>query len=318
MKKSLALWIATLLLSLQTSLVQAQGEALYDEGAEKVHVIGTEDHDMIYVTDEGVAILSFDSQIFDEVPNFITTPGILKGPGVVQKSFEMPHFDTADVTCDDGHDIVIMIGAFQGRVYGGIGDDQVRTDNKGTTFYGHEGNDEFTGSDYNDIVLGGPGMDRIDLGGGNDIAYGGPEDDRIKGGSGDDVIYGDGDNDTIHGGPGMDKLMGNDGDDKIYGGEDEDTLVDGSGSDTLDGGFDGAVDTLILRDDDFPDRAIRRYVGERRFVPLAEGTSNLGIAQIGGAFTGNLRFRFEREIFEEDRVFGGDDLDEVADEIVDN
>lgn len=324
MKKSIVLWIATLLVTLQSTHIHAEeGNAIYDERAEKASVMGTEGHDFILVKsapgETGALILSFDSALFDEVPDFITNPDILEGPGVEQVAVEMGHFDTVDVKCYAGHDIVIMEGPFKGRVYGGDGDDQVRADNKGTTFYGHAGEDEFTGSDFADVVIGGPDDDTINCGGGNDVVKGGGGDDTIRGGSGDDTIYGEGDNDEIRGGSGNDRLFGDEGDDEVYGDEGKDTLVDGSGSDTLEGGFDGSVDTLILQADDDADRAVRQYVGESRFIRVFDGAeTNIGLFQIDGDFSTSVKFRFYREVFEEDRVFGGDDLDDVADETVEN
>ncbi|NUB43319.1 Hint domain-containing protein [Fertoebacter nigrum] len=125
-------------------------------------------------------------------------------------------------------------------VYGGEGDDVVRSGDDGDTLYGGVGNDTLDGGDDDDLLWGGYGDDKL---------IGGEGADTLYGEAGDDVLYGDGfpgvfdpvelpddidprpDNNT-------DLLFGGDGNDTIYGGDDDDTLKGGYGDDLLYGGID--------------------------------------------------------------------------------
>lgn len=158
-------------------------------------------------------------------------------------------------------------------VYGGAGDDTIRTGDDVDLIYGGSGNDNIDGgidndSIYggagNDTVIGGEGADLIHAGDGNDLVYGGlpdgvldglnipdatdlrPENgiDTIYGGAGDDTIYGMDDNDSIFGGIGNDLLFGGIDNDTLFGDAGNDTLTGGEGLDNMSGGDDR--DTFIV------------------------------------------------------------------------
>ena len=155
-------------------------------------------------------------------------------------------------------------------VYGGDGDDTIRTGDDADTIEAGAGNDSIDGgidADSifgglgNDTIIGGEGADTIDAGQGDDLVYGGlpptfpdavnipdatdlrPENgnDLIYGGLGNDTIYGLDDDDTIYGGQGNDLLFGGIDEDEILGGEGNDTIHGGEGADTLSGGNDRDV-----------------------------------------------------------------------------
>ncbi|MEO8242241.1 MAG: Hint domain-containing protein [bacterium] len=152
-------------------------------------------------------------------------------------------------------------------VYGGAGDDTIRTGDDADSIYGGTGNDSIDagvdndtvfGDDGNDTIIGGEGSDNIDGGNGNDLIYGGygpgvpdavnipdatdlaPGNGRdfIHGGEGNDTIFGMDDRDTIYGDAGNDSIDGGIDNDEAYGGAGNDTITGGEGSDTLYGGDD--------------------------------------------------------------------------------
>jgi Ca2+-binding RTX toxin-like protein len=153
-------------------------------------------------------------------------------------------------------------------VYGGAGDDTIRTGDDADLIAGGQGNDiidagfdndTVEGGMGNDTIIGGEGADVIDGGQNDDLIYGGygegtpdsvniPDDegdllpnngnDSIEGGMGNDTIYGLDDNDTIDGGQGNDYLVGGIDEDFLRGDLGNDTLYGGHGSDTIYGGAD--------------------------------------------------------------------------------
>ncbi len=140
---------------------------------------------------------------------------------------------------DDGHDTV-RAGYGNDTVFGGAGHD---------TLFGDGGNDTLNGDAGNDTVYGGAGDDTIGSynaeaagndtlygGDGNDSIIGGDGNDRIFAGSGNDVIYGGLGNDIVSGGAGNDSVAGEAGNDSIAGGSGEDALYGGDGNDILTGG----------------------------------------------------------------------------------
>lgn len=152
-------------------------------------------------------------------------------------------------------------------VYGGAGDDTIRTGDDADLIDGGTGNDlidggidadTITAGDGNDTVIGGEGSDLIDLGAGDDLVYGGldpsfpdelnvPDATDLRPDNGRDTIDGGAGNDTIFGMDDDDSLMGGDGNDLIDGGIDEDTILGDAGNDTIIGG-DGA-DNMAGGDD---------------------------------------------------------------------
>ncbi len=128
--------------------------------------------------------------------------------------------------------------------------------------YGGAGNDTIRTGDDQDMVYGGTGADTIDAGVDDDVIEGGDGDDTLIGNEGNDTIFGGTGNDTINGDlpsgqanalniadvdgdlvtdNGQDTIFGGDGNDTINGGDDADTLFGGTGDDVLDGGIDDDV-----------------------------------------------------------------------------
>lgn len=156
-------------------------------------------------------------------------------------------------------------------VFGGVGNDTIRTGDDADEVHGGTGDDSIDGGfdddtifgdDGNDTILGAEGSDEIYGGEGDDLIYGGyapgtPDavnlrDDQgdlradngrdfIVGGNGDDTIFGMDDADTLYGGEGNDSLDGGIDNDEIYGGAGNDTLAGGQGNDTIDGDFGNDV-----------------------------------------------------------------------------
>jgi Ca2+-binding RTX toxin-like protein len=155
-------------------------------------------------------------------------------------------------------------------VFGGAGDDTIRTGDDRDFIDGGSGNDRLDGGIDDDsirgglgddTIFGGEGNDSISGNAGNDLIYGGldpsfPDDlnipdetdlvpdngqDRINAGAGDDTVFGMDDDDVIIGGDGNDRLIGGIDDDTLYGEADRDTFVyeAGDGSDRVYGGAEG-------------------------------------------------------------------------------
>ena len=102
------------------------------------------------------------------------------------------------------------------KLFGGEGDDEIRS---------HGAADLISGGSGNDVIYGGPGDDLPLVGGaGDDVVYGGPGDDGdlIDGGGGDDLIYG---------GPGYDAIFTGGGREhnKFYCGEGRDAYLASKG-----------------------------------------------------------------------------------------
>lgn len=148
-------------------------------------------------------------------------------------------------------------------VYGGQGDDTIRTGDDADLINAGQGNDLVDGGFDDDTILGGmgndtiigaEGSDSIEAGQGDDLVYGGygpgvpdavniPDDagdlvpdngrDFINGAMGNDTIYGMDDDDTVLGGQGDDLLFGGIDDDDVRGGMGNDTVNGDAGNDTL-------------------------------------------------------------------------------------
>ena len=186
------------------------------------------------------------------------------GSSIQLPDIDYPGLYLADTDPNDDRDLV----------YGGLGNDTIRTGDDADTIFGGGGNDSINAGVDADLVFGGAGADTV-LGSegsdtifgeaGNDLIYGGLDDtfgdvldlpdaidlrplnnrDLIDGGAGNDTIYGSDDNDTLLGGVGDDLLFGgvdNDlldggaGDDTLNGDQGDDELVGGDGNDILNGG----------------------------------------------------------------------------------
>jgi Ca2+-binding RTX toxin-like protein len=164
-------------------------------------------------------------------------------------------------------------------VFGGSGDDTIRSGDDADSIFGGRGDDvidagvdddTLNAGDGDDTVTGGEGNDRIEAGTGDDLVFGGLSDafdplnitddrdprpnngrDTIFGGDGDDTIDGKDDADVVAGGDGDDSVSGgidndtvegNDGDDRILGEHGDDVLTGDDGDDTLVGGI--GADTM--------------------------------------------------------------------------
>lgn len=115
-------------------------------------------------------------------------------------------------------------------VYGGFGDDDIRTG---------AGDDVVDGGDGHDLINGGVGADHLSGGKHADRIYGDEGNDVIEGEHGVDTLYGGEGNDYILGGGGPDTLIGNEGKDFMVGGSGDDSLSGGDGSDYMVGGVGG-------------------------------------------------------------------------------
>ena len=149
-------------------------------------------------------------------------------------------------------------------VYGGAGDDTIRTGDDADSIQGGDGNDlieagvdddSVEGGAGNDTIVAGEGADHVDGGDGNDLIYGGygpsvpdavnivdandlaPQNglDDLHGDAGDDTIFGMDDDDSLYGGSGNDVLDGGIDEDKLFGGTGDDKLIGGQGADSLHG-----------------------------------------------------------------------------------
>ena len=159
-------------------------------------------------------------------------------------------------------------------VYGGAGDDTIRTGDDADMAFGGYGNDlidagfdddRIEGNQGNDTIVGGEGNDWVDGGQGDDLIYGGygpnvpdavnirddqgdllPNNGRddLHGGMGNDTIFGMDDDDTIDGGQDDDWIDAGIDDDLVTGNVGNDTITGGQGADTLSGGNDR--DTFVV------------------------------------------------------------------------
>ena len=186
----------------------------------------------------------------DAGDDFIDTSGPTPIPDI-----DYPGVYPADANPDNDRDLV----------FGGAGNDTIRTGDDADTIYGDDGNDLiFSGIDADlvyagagdDTIVGSEGADTIYGAGGDDLIYGGLDDgigdaldlpdavdlrpgnniDLLYGGDGNDTIYGRDDNDILFGGAGNDELFGGVDNDRLRGGEGDDTLNGDEGNDTLIGG----------------------------------------------------------------------------------
>jgi Ca2+-binding RTX toxin-like protein len=100
------------------------------------------------------------------------------------------------------------------------------------------------GSAKADLLFGGSGNDTLRTGDGDDWVDGGKGNDILNGGDGNDTLLGGEGNDTLHGENGDDLLAGGEGDDALNGNDGDDTLDGGAGNDILNGGH--GDDTYLI------------------------------------------------------------------------
>jgi Ca2+-binding RTX toxin-like protein len=89
-------------------------------------------------------------------------------------------------------------------IFGGRGDDTIRSSIGADSINGNAGNDNLSGGNGNDTIYGSDGQDAIAGGNGNDLLYGDAGQDSLIGSNGAD---------TLHGGIGFDVLSGGKGTD---------------------------------------------------------------------------------------------------------
>ncbi|HEX8916711.1 MAG TPA: C2 family cysteine protease [Humisphaera sp.] len=146
------------------------------------------------------------------------------------------------------------------EIYGGDGNDNIKSGRGNDYVDGGNGNDTLRGSDGDDTIRGMKGADTIYAGLGDDNVQGGrgndyvdgeqgndfllgngmaddgttyPDNDTIRGGEGNDLVDGMGGDDVVYGDHGFDEVHGGAGNDRVYGGADNDRLMGGPGDDVL-------------------------------------------------------------------------------------
>jgi ELWxxDGT repeat protein len=133
-----------------------------------------------------------------------------------------------------GNDRIIIDESFgtisaSTHIWGGSGNDVIRTGCGRDTVDGEGGNDSIVSGNGNDVDNGGPGNDSINSGNGDDADNGDEGTDSIIGGRGTDMICGgqDGSDDHLDGGVGADVIFGHAVYDIFFAGKhDEDPLDD--------------------------------------------------------------------------------------------
>ena len=140
-------------------------------------------------------------------------------------------------------------------VFGGQGDDTIRTGDDADSIVANEGNDlidagvdndTVSGDAGNDTIIGAEGADNISGGSGDDVVYGGygpgtpdsvniPDATDLAPNNGTDLIHGDQGNDTLYGMDDKDTIYGDSNNDVIYGGIDDDQLYGGTNNDMVHG-----------------------------------------------------------------------------------
>ncbi len=226
------------------SLNGSNGQDTLDGGTGNDTLIGEDGRDLVYGQDDGNDLIDTGGRSGLPLPD-IGYPGLYP----------------ADPTPTNDLD----------TVFGGAGNDTIRTGDDADVIFGGTGNDNIdggidadtiSGGIGNDTIVGGEGSDRIDAGEGNDLVYGGlgpefPDNvnipdangdlqpnngvDTIDGGLGNDTIFGLDDADLIFGGVGNDSIDGGVDNDTVIGGLGNDTITGGQGLDSLTGGADRDV-----------------------------------------------------------------------------
>lgn len=158
-----------------------------------------------------------------------------RSPGV---EFDQQAVDSIEVFACDGDDHVRIARriALPATVFGGDGDDDLRTGSGNDSVDGGLGADEIRTRGGNDVITDSNGDNRIWAGDGDDQVTTGDGADWIRGGSGDDIILAGAGNDNIAGGGGNDAVSGGLGNDTIRGNDGLDLLIGGSGEDNIRGG----------------------------------------------------------------------------------
>ncbi len=124
-------------------------------------------------------------------------------------TYQLPQSGTIIINGLEGDDEVIYQTSvpYASIVFGGAGNDTIRTGSGGDEVYGDDGDDTIFSRSGDDIVVGGIGNDTIFGQDGEDVLSGGVGDDSINGGSGDDVLAGESGQDSLNGGAGFDTAL---------------------------------------------------------------------------------------------------------------
>ena len=134
---------------------------------------------------------------------------ILAGPGITPNVTDSGKVSSFTYHIHHDHNNI--------TIYGGAGDDNIKSGNGNDTLYGGLGNDVIWASGGNNTLNGGPGRDRITADAGDDVMHGGEGNDSIYGGAGDDTLGGGPGDDVLTPGSGRDVLWfrPGDGDDVV-------------------------------------------------------------------------------------------------------
>ncbi len=168
----------------------------------------------------------------------------------------------------------------------------------GKWILGTEEGEVFQGTAYQDRIRGNGGDDEIDGGPGSDRLLGNHGNDVLHGRDGYDMITGGKGNDTLQGGAGNDRLFGEGGNDLLYGGAGDDGLYGFSGHDRLDGGAgedvlygDFGRDIFVVRTTDEPADIIVDFDHEEDYIRLPLSVSWDDVRFIRGAESERIPLR---------------------------
>jgi Ca2+-binding RTX toxin-like protein len=159
-----------------------------------LHVIGTEDCDIVLITKVGsnIVVLATFNQ---------NNPVTFSASAVTE----------INVQTFGGHDIVLTTPNVTALM----------------TIDGGSGNDLLTGGGGRNVIHGSSGHDVLYSNGSDDVLFGGTGNDDLFGGGGKDVLVGGDGNDILDGGIGRDVVIGSQDEDILKGGNDEDILIGG-------------------------------------------------------------------------------------------
>ena len=181
---------------------------------------------------------------------------------------------------DDNLAVKLAVLSGPDTIFGGPGDDLLRSYGGSDSLMGAFGNDTLDAGTGSDTVSGGAGDDVIlASGGGSTYLRGDDGNDSILGGSSFDDINGNKGNDTIDGGSGGgDWLVGGQGDDLIRAHAGQNILYGNLGNDTMSGG--GGADVFHTFSGAGVDRVLDFHIAEGDRVQVDAGTTYT-VTQVG-------------------------------------
>ena len=170
-------------------------------------------------------------------------------------------------------------GSGSDTVSGGAGNDFIMASGGGSTYLrGDDGNDSISGGSDFDDINGNAGNDTAHGNAGDDWVVGGKNDDMLFGDAGNDIVWGNLGNDTLDGGGGNDQVRGGQGDDVLNGGPGDDFVSGDRGNDTITGGT--GADLFHGSQDAGIDRVLDFHLSEGDRVFLDPGTTYT-LSQVG-------------------------------------